>query len=94
MKNNKEIDMTVSKLHPVALGIAFGIISGLTVFGMGLFAQTFLHGQPIVASVGSMYITYNGSLIHSLLGGVVGFVNAFIAGYVAAWIYNLLIDIV
>ena len=84
--------MTVSKLNPVALGISFGVISGLTIFGMGVMAQMFLHGKPVVAAMGTMYISYNGSMINSLLGGAIGFVNAFIAGYIASWIYNFLID--
>ena len=84
--------MTISKINPVALGISFGIVSGLTLFGMGLMAQMFLHGKPIVAALGTMYISYNGSMMNSLLGGVIGFVNAFIAGFIAAWVYNFLLD--
>ena len=84
--------MTISKLHPTALGLSFGVISGLSVFGMGLLAQMFLHGKPLVAAVGTMYVSYNASLINSALGGVVGFVNAFIAGYIVAWIYNFLLN--
>ncbi len=83
--------MTISNLHPVAFGVALGVISGVSIFGMGLLAQMFLHGKPLVAAVGTMYISYNATLINSALGGVVSFVNAFIAGYVAAWIYNVLI---
>lgn len=91
-ENNREIMMKVSKLNPVALGISFGIISGLTLFSMGLLALFFLHGKPIVAAMGTMYVSYNSSFMNSLLGGLMGFVNAFIAGYIGAWLYNLFVD--
>lgn len=86
--------MTVSKLNPVALGIACGIITGLTVFGMGILAQTLLPGQPIVVALGTMYLSFTGSFMNSLLGGMIGLVNAYIAGYIAAWVYNIFIDLV
>ena len=84
--------MSFSKIHPVALGLSFGVISGISALLMCLAAYSFFNDKPIVAAVGTMYISYNPSLINSALGGVAGFVNAFIAGYVAAWIYNLLLD--
>ena len=84
--------MRLSKLHPVALGASFGIISGVMVLGMALLAQVFLDGKPIVAALGTMYISYNTSLINSLLVGVYAFANGFVGGYVVAWIYNFLID--
>jgi len=84
--------MAISKLHPVALGISVGIITGVSIFAMGMMAHLFLVGKPVVAAIGTSYLTYNPSPINSALGGVLGFVNAFIGGYLAAWIYNLLID--
>lgn len=84
--------MSISKIHPVALGVSLGIISGVSIFIMGLLAHAFFYGKPLVAAMGTMYISYNPSIINSALGGTLGFVNAFIAGYVAAWLYNLLID--
>lgn len=83
--------MALSRIHPLALGLTLGIISGLSVFIMGVLAYIVLDGKPIVSMLGTMYVTYNPTLINSILGGIIAFVNAFIAGYIAAWIYNLLI---
>ncbi len=84
--------MAFSKIHPVALGLSIGVISGLSTFFMGLLALAFYTGKPLVAMVGTMYVTFNPSLFNSALGAVVVFVNAFIGGYIAVWIYNLLIQ--
>ena len=82
--------MKASKLHPLALGISLGIISGVSTFIMGLLAYLLLNGKPLVSMVGTMYLTYNPTLMNSLLGGAIVFVNGLIAGYIAAWIYNFL----
>ena len=84
--------MEFSKIHPVALGLAVGVISGLSTFFMGLIALAFYTGKPLVAMVGTMYVTFNPSLFNSFLGALVVFVNAFIGGYIAVWLYNLLLD--
>lgn len=83
--------MAFSRIHPVAMGLAIGAISGLSTFFMGMLALAFYTGKPLVAMVGTMYVTFNPSMINSALGAVVMFVNAFIGSYIAAWIYNLLI---
>ncbi len=84
--------MEFSKIHPVALGLAVGVVSGLSTFFMGLLALAFYTGKPLVAMVGTMYVTFNPSLFNSVLGALAVFVNAFIGGYIAVWVYNLLID--
>ena len=85
--------MTVSKLHPLAFGIALGIISGLSTLIMGLLAYLVLNGKPLVSMFGTMYITYNPSLINSTIGGLIVFINAIIAGVIVAWLYNLLLSV-
>lgn len=80
------------KIHPVALGLSLGIISAISTFVMGLIAFILLNGKPLVSMFGTMYITYNPTLINAALGAAIVFLNAVIAGYIVAWIYNLLTD--
>ena len=84
--------MTKIKFHPVALGLSTGIISGASLFAMGLLAHLFLFGKPLVAAIGTMYVTYDPSFIGAVIGGLVGFINGFIGGYILAWLYNLLLE--
>jgi hypothetical protein len=84
--------MALSKLDPIALGAAVGILSGAVAWIMGLLAIAFYTGKPIVAMMGTMYFTYNPSFINSALGGGVVLVNSFIGGYITAWLYNFLMD--
>jgi hypothetical protein len=83
--------MNYSKLNPVALGFTAAILAALSTFGLGLFANMFLSGKPISMMIGTVYLTYNLSVLNSLLAALVAFVNALIAGYIAAWFYNFLI---
>lgn len=84
--------MAFGKLHPAYFGASIGIISGLATFFMGLVALAFYTGKPFVGMVGTMYVTYNPSLINCALGGALVLINAFIGGYITAWIYNLLLE--
>jgi hypothetical protein len=84
--------MAYSKIHPIALGLSLAIIAGISSFLMGLFANMFFSGKPLVSMIGTLYISYNPSILNSALGALIVFINALIAGYIAAWIYNLLSD--
>lgn len=84
--------MAYTKLHPIAFGLSIAILAGVSAFLMGLFANMFFNGKPLVSMVGTMYVTYNPSLMNSALGALIVFVNALIGGYIAAWIYNFLAD--
>lgn len=84
--------MKYAKLHPIAIGIAIAIIAGVSTLLMGLFINMFFNGKPLVSMIGTLYITYNPSLLNSALSALIVFVNALIGGYIAAWIYNLLAE--
>ena len=81
--------MTKSKLSLLALGLAFGVLWGVTVFIMGLIAYFFTYGKPFVAAVGSLYIGYEPTLLGAFFGGLIGFIDAFIFGFILAWLYNM-----
>lgn len=83
---------TYSKLHPIALGLSFAVIAGVITFLMGLSANMFFNGKPLVSMLGTMYITYHPTVLNSAFGALIAFVNGLVGGYIAAWLYNLLAD--
>ena len=83
--------MAFSKIHPLALGVSVGVLSGISAFFVGVMALLFYTGKPLVGMMGSMYITYNPSLTNCVLGAVVVSINAFIGGYITSWVYNFLL---
>ena len=80
--------MNKCKLSPIAMGIAIGIVWGLTVFITGLVAFYFSYGKPFVLAMSSMYIGYEPSIAGSLIGGAFGFIDGLIAGILIGWLYN------
>jgi len=80
--------MKKCKLCPVSLGLSLGLTWGLSVLIMGLVAHVYAYGKPFVAAVGALYIGYHPSISGSIIGGLIGFVDAFIGGAIIAWIYN------
>ncbi|WP_035918972.1 bacteriophage holin [Legionella fairfieldensis] len=81
--------MVQCKLHPLALGLALGVIWGISTLLMGLIATYYAYGKTFVAAMGSLYIGYEPSVSGSLIGGLIGFIDAFIGGVLVAWLYNL-----
>lgn len=85
--------MVYSKLQPLAFGISFGILSGLSTLCFSLLSLFFYSGKPFSGEMGSIYISYNPSLTNSLLSAVLVFINTFILSFLAAWIYNFFIKL-
>ena len=90
--NEIDIVMITSKIHPLAMGLSLGFVVGLAAFTMGLFANTFLNGQPLVAGIGAMYLSYTPSMMGCVFAGIGGFVGAFVGTYIVIWLYNQLLD--
>jgi hypothetical protein len=88
---DKERVMNHLKLKPLALGLACGILWGLSILAMGLLAYFFSYGEVFVSTLGTLYVGYESTIIGSILGGIIGFVDAFITGVVLAWLYNLFV---
>lgn len=80
--------MTSGRWSPMALGLSFGILWGVSMFIMGLAAYFFEYGEIFVTSMGTLYIGYDATILGSFIGGLIGFVDAFIAGAIIAWLYN------
>lgn len=80
---------TKSKLSPIALGLALGVVWGGAVFIVGLLSHYLGFGTAFVTSMGVMYIGYEPSVLGSAIGGFMGFIDAFIGGLLIAWLYNM-----
>ena len=76
-----------NKLHVLSLGLALGVVWGLSVFLIGLLAMTG-YGMELVKLLGSFYIGYAATIGGSLIGLVYGFFDGLIGGAIVAWLYN------
>ncbi len=80
----------MSKYHPVALGVAIGVLWAAYVVFVGITAM-FGWGNAIVNTLSSLYLGYSASVIGVVIGGLWAFLDGFIAGVVITWIYNKLV---
>ncbi len=80
--------MNGCKLSPVAFGMAFGVLWGISILLMGLAATYYTYGQNFVVSLGTLYPGYTPSVKGSVLGAIIGFIDAFLMGFIIAWLYN------
>jgi len=75
-------------LNKWALGLAMGVLWGLSVLLMGVLALTIGYGAGFVQAVGTVYIGYKATLIGILIGTGLSFVDGFIGGFLIALFYN------
>ena len=77
------------ELRKRALGMAFGLVWGLTIL-LGTWFLL-LRGSPgeIFSKLESFYIGYSYSWGGAVIGFIWGFVEGFIAGVLIAWLYDL-----
>lgn len=79
----------MSKLNVKALGLALGIIWGVSLFVMGVVAMLAPnYAADFVRAIGSKYIGYAPTIVGSVIGAVWGFIDAGIGGLLIAWLYN------
>jgi hypothetical protein len=81
--------MNQYRLSPLALGLALGVMWGISILIMGLIAYHFTYGTAFVSTMGALYVGYEASIMGSFIGGLIGFVDAFIGGVIIAWLYNI-----
>ena len=77
-----------ARLKPTALGLACGLLWGLSIFLLTLFILA--HGETMVltSKLGRVYLGYTVSIPGAFIGLVYGFVHAFIGGWLLAVLYN------
>ncbi len=75
------------KLHVFPFGLALGIVWGVSVFLIGLYAMRGV-GEAYVNLIGSVYMGYGPTFLGSILGGIWGFFDGLISGIIFALLYN------
>jgi hypothetical protein len=78
------------KLDVKALGLAMGIMWGISMFLLGLLTMENGLGSGIEQVLATMYIGYKPTFTGSIIGGIWGFIDAGVGGMLLAWLYNRL----
>ena len=77
------------KLNKLALGLALGIIWGLTILVATLWV-VFAKGEGAhIILLSRFYLGYTVSIFGAFIGLVWGFIDGFIVGWLIAFFYNL-----
>lgn len=76
------------RLNAKALGLALGILWGLSVFLITAWIVFINSPGGTLAKLGAFYIGYDVSWTGALVGLAYGFSDGLIGGVVLAWIYN------
>lgn len=76
------------KLHAWSFGLSLGILWGLCIFLMGLFAMGGGWGTSFVETMSEIYLGYTATFMGSIIGALWGFVDMFIGGVLIALLYN------
>lgn len=74
-------------LDKKALGLAAGILWGVSVFLMTLWVMMVGSGGHLEL-LARFYLGYSVSVMGAVIGLVYGFVDGFIGGWILAWLYN------
>jgi len=77
-------------LEAKRVALALGILSGLCMLVMTLFAVISGWGSALINMLSSVYIGYDSSLLGALFGSIWGFVDGYVSGYLFVVIYNKL----
>ena len=78
----------MTMLNAKSLGLAAGVLWGLSVFVMALVGLTgYLTG--IVAALGTVYIGYQEGIVGAIIGLIYGFIDGFIWFFLLGWLYNM-----
>ncbi len=78
------------KINAKNLGLAGGILWGLTLFATTLVATGSSFGSQFLVAYGSLHPGYSISIAGSVIGLIYGFICGFVGLYLIAWLYNWL----
>ena len=79
------------KLKLLALGLAMGIVWGLSVFAATIYSLIRCADGTHLCLLKFFYLGYSLSFVGSLIGLIWGFADGFVGGVVIAFLYNLFI---
>ncbi|MFH1740817.1 MAG: bacteriophage holin [bacterium] len=75
-------------LKPVALGLALGILWGLSILLLTFFIIVHGDTMELTSKLGRVYLGYTVSAPGAFIGLVYGFAHGFVAGWIVAILYN------
>lgn len=76
-----------AKLHVLAFGLAWGILTAIFMFIFGVLAMGG-YGSSYVQLMSSVYFGYGASFMGALIGAIWGFIYGFIMGAIFSSLYN------
>lgn len=79
--------MNQCKISPLALGLSIGVLSGIMVIIVTLLAL-FLNGKPATLTMNNVALTYEFTILGSLIGGILAFIHGLIVGALIGGLYN------
>ncbi len=77
------------QLHSKAFSLSCGIISGFSVFLVGILGSLGI-GTSFVESLSGLYPGFTASLLGSVVGSIWAFIDGLILGGIFSWLYNRL----
>ncbi len=75
------------ELRKRALGTALGIVWGVSIFLVTIWAVARGHGQTF-SQLGGYYLGYSVTYVGAVIGLIWGFIHGFIVGVLIAWLYD------
>ncbi len=78
-----------TRLSAVALGVAFGVVSAISMMVFAWSAWLGGNGSQMIQQWAAIYPGFDASLKGGFIGGAWGFVEGFVLGVITGWIYNL-----
>ncbi len=79
---------TCTRIYPLPLALAAGVICGLGALSLGWSAALGDWGVAMVKAMGSVYHGYTPTLKGGMWGGLWGFMDGFVSGLLLAYLYN------
>ncbi|MDE1873539.1 MAG: hypothetical protein KGI04_00240 [Candidatus Micrarchaeota archaeon] len=72
------------------MALAAGTLWGLGVFGLGIISTATggTYGAQFISTFGSVYLGYAPTLLGSVIGGILAFIDGAIAGAIFGWVYT------
>lgn len=78
-----------ARLSAVALAVALGVVTALSMMLFAWSAWLWGYGEQMIAQSATLYPGFDASLKGGFVGGAWGFLEGFIFGLVTSLIYNL-----
>ena len=80
------------KIHVLSLSLALGITWGIGVLILGLIGWLLNWGIPVTKLIASVYIGFDATLMGSLIGCAIGFLDGAIGGLILGSLYNFILS--